>query len=148
VEIPQAWPVQVDDDSVKAFDKEPPDEDCVLAVSCHQWPAAGQKPSVASLVRSSLESDERSFVAIDSVVEETKIDIVLAWGQGRFIDPRFDRDACARLCIARRAEVQALLTFDFWASDLTRCDQLWSMFLATLQLGSRVADPLRGPPLS
>jgi len=61
------------DDCVKVFDKNPPDDDCTLAVSYHHWSAVGEKLSVASLVRSALESDERSFVAIDPVVEETKM---------------------------------------------------------------------------
>lgn len=148
LEIPEAWVVEVNDDCVKVFDRKPPDDECVLAVSHHHWPAAGQSLSVASLVRSVLESDERSFSAVDPVVEETRIDIVLAWAQGRFIDPRINREACARLCIARTAEIQALITFDFWLSDLAFCDPRWSMFLATLQLGQWVADPLRGPSLS
>jgi hypothetical protein len=69
-----------------------------------------------------LESEERSFLAIDPVIEETKIDIGLAWVQGTFIDPRINREAYARLCIARKAEIQALITFDFWSSDLAACD--------------------------
>jgi hypothetical protein len=148
LEIPQAWVVEPDDDGVKVFDKKPPDDDCTLTVSYHHWPAAGAKLSVASLVRSVLENDERSFFAIDPLVEQTRIDIVLAWAQGRFIDTRSNREACGRLCIARSAGIQALLTFDFWSSDLAACDPRWSMFLATLQLGQWVADPLRGPSLS
>lgn len=148
LEIPETWVVETNDDCVKVFDKNPPDDDCALAVSYHHWPAAAQKPSVASLVRGALESDERSFLTIDPVVEETKIEIVLAWTQGRFIDPRINREAYARLCIARKSEIQALVTFDFWASDLASCASQWNMFLATLQLGQWVADPLRGPSLS
>jgi len=136
------------DDCVKVFDKNPPDDDCTLAVSYHHWPAVGQKLSVGSLVRSALESDERSFVAIDPVVEETRIDIALAWAQGNFIDPRTNGKACSRLCIARKDQIQALITFDFWWSDLASCDVRWSMFLDTLQLGQWVTDPLRGPSLS
>ena len=149
VEVPETWVVEVADDCVKAYDKEPPDDDCVLAVSYHHWPAvAGQELRVASLVRSSLESDERSFLEITPVTEETHIDIGLAWAQGRFLDPRLDREAYARLCIARRQEIQALLTFDFWLSDLAWCHPQWTAFLASLQLGQQVADPLRGPTLS
>ncbi len=148
LEIPETWVVEMSDDCVKVFDKNPPDDDCTLAVSYHHWPAMGQKLSVASLVRSALESDERSFVTIDPVVEETKIDIALAWAQGKFIDSRTNGEACARLCIARKGEIQALITFDFWSSDLASCDPQWNMFLATLQLGQWVADPLRGPSLS
>jgi hypothetical protein len=148
LEIPETWVVEMSDDCVKVFDKNPPDDDCTLAVSYHHWPAIGQNLSVASLVRSALEGDERCFVTIDPIVEETKIDIALAWAQGTFIDPRTNGEACARLCIARKAQIQALLTFDFWLSDFASCDSQWRMFLATLQLGQWVADPLRGPSVS
>lgn len=148
LEIPDTWVVEPTDDCVKAFERKPPDDECVLAVSYHRWPAAGQQLSVGSLVRDALEADERSFLSIDPVVEETRIDIVLAWGQGRFIDARVNREAVSRLCLAREGEIQALITFDFWSSDLAVCDARWNMFLATLQLAQWVADPLRGPSLS
>ena len=73
---------------------------------------------------------------------------MLAWGQAKFIDPRVNREAYARLCIARKAEIQALITFDFWLPDLAWCAPQWNMFLATLQLGQWVTNPLRGPSLS
>jgi len=148
LEIPETWVVETNEDCVKVFDRKPPDDECVLALSYHHWPAIGQELTVGSLVRDALEKDERSFLSIDPVVEETKIDIVLAWAQGRFIDARVNREADARLCLARKAEIQALITFDFWSSDLAVCDTRWNMFLETLQLGQWVADPLRGPSLS
>lgn len=148
LEIPDTWVVEMTDDCVKVSDKNPPDDDCALGVSYHRWPAAGQKLSVASLVTSALEGDERAFRSIDPVIAQTKIDIELAWGQAQFVDPRIDREAYARLAIARKAEIQALITFDFWSADFARCDPLWKMFLATLELGQWVADPLRGPLLS
>jgi hypothetical protein len=64
------------------------------------------------------------------------------------VDARAGREACARLCIARKAGVQALLTFDFWLSDLEQCDVRWHGFLSSLQFGQWVADPTRGPVFS
>lgn len=148
VEVPDAWVVEVAEDCVKAFDKKPPDDDCVLAVSYHLWPRAGQSLSPASLVQSALESDERALREITPAIEDTRIDTTLAWAQGTFVDARIDREAYARLCIARREEIQALVTFDFWVSDLAWCHPQWTAILASLQLGQWVADPLRGPTLS
>lgn len=147
-EIPEVWVVEVADDCVKAFDRKPPGDECVLAASYHHWPAVGRNLAIGSLVRDVLEKDERSFLAIDPVVEDSKIDIILAWAQARFIDPRVNREALSRLCLARKAEIQALLTFDFWSSDLAQCDSNWNVFLATLQIGQWVQDPLRGPSLT
>jgi hypothetical protein len=148
LEYPETWIVEITDDCVELHDKKPPDDDCVLKVSYHPWPAAGRALSIASLVRSTLESDERSLTSIEPVVEEDHIDFVLAWGQGIFIDPSSSREACTRLCIARKDEIQGLLTFDFWRSDLESCDAYWRSFLSTLQLCQWVADPRAGPRLS
>jgi len=149
LEYPETWIVEVDEDCVKVYDRKPPDDECALGVSYHRWPAvSGKAPSVGRLVRTALANDERSFIALDPIIEETRIDIALAWAQGRFVDSRVGREACVRLCIARKAEIQALVTLDFWLSDLERCDARWHGFLSSLQLAQRVADPTRGPSLS
>ena len=149
LEYPETWVVEITDGCVKLHDKEPPDDDCVLGVSYHRWPpVTAPTLTVAALVRGAMEHDERKFVALDPIVEERRIDISLAWAQGRFIDPGASREACARLCIARKDEIQALITFDFWLADLDRCHAHWNDFLATLQLAQWVADPRAGPLLS
>lgn len=148
LEYPQHWVVDADDDCVKVHDKPPPDDDCVLGVSFHLWPREGAALSVASCVRSAMDGDERAFHTLDPIVEETRLDIALAWSQGRFIDPTAQREACSRTCLARKDEIQALVTFDFWLSDVEACDARWHAFLATLQLARWIEDPRRGPSVS
>ena len=148
LELPDTWTIEYTEDSVRVHDRPPPDDDCVLAVSYHRWPAIGHDLSAGSLVRSALENDLRTVTIDEPVVEENKIDIRLAWAQGRFTDARTHREACTRLCLARKAEVQAILTLDFWASDLARCHGYWTGFVSTLELAQRIDDPLRGPSLS
>ncbi len=149
LEYPEAWVVEIDDDCVRVYDNPPPDDECVFGVSYDHWPAAaGQSLSVASLVRASLENDPRSFTVIEPIGEEARIDTALAWAQSRFIDPRTGREACARLCIAQASGIQALLTFDFWLSDLDSRDLRWNALLASLQLAHWVVDPQRGSSLS
>jgi hypothetical protein len=145
LDYPESWVVDASDDWVKLHNRAPPEDECALGVSFHRWPLAGAALTVATLVREALECDERAFFRLDPLVEESRPDIALAWGEGRFIDPRVGREACARLCLARGAEIQALLTFDFWLSDLARCQAQWIAFLASLRLGQWVADPRRGP---
>jgi hypothetical protein len=147
LEYPERWHVLPADDCIKIHDKKPPKDDCVLAVSYHYWPPEGRELTVASLVASAFRDDERSFFTISPVVEENRIDFVLAWAEGRCIDAREKREACARLCLARKDEIQALVTFDFWLDDFARCDPLWHNFLASLQLAEWVADPRKGPVL-
>jgi hypothetical protein len=148
IDYPDTWFVEFTEDCAKVYDKKPPDDDCVFGVSYHYWPAVGRALSVGTLVRKTIDDDERSFIAVEGIVEEARMDLSLAWGQGTFIDSREKREACSRLCLARRDEIQALLTFDFWLTDLARCDPRWHAFLASLQLAEWVEDPLRGPVLA
>lgn len=147
LEYPEHWVVEAGDDCVNVHDKPPPDDDCVLGVSYHIWPPEGGSLPVAALVQSAMQGDERSFTTIDPVVAETRIDIELAWAEARFIDPGLGREACTRLCIARKADIQALLTFDFWYADLATFDPRWHAVLASLRLGVEIDDPRRGPAL-
>src|SRR5215471_2909131 len=61
LEYPAAWVVTFDDDCVKVRDRKPPDDNCVLGVSYHRWPAAGNALSVASLVGTALGASERPY---------------------------------------------------------------------------------------
>ena len=57
---------------------------------------------------------------------------------------RVNREAVTRLGIARKDELQVLITFDFWHSDLAACDGHRRDLLASMQLCQWVADPARG----
>jgi len=148
LEYPNTWIVEATDDCVKIHDKPPPDDDCVVGVSYHHWPVIGHQLPLALLVCEALKSEERPLLRTETIVEEARIDLTLAWGEGRFTDSRVNREACSRLCIARKAEIQALISFDFWLDDLTSCHAHWNVILASLQLDQWVADPQRGPSLS
>lgn len=95
-----------------------------------------------------LDGDERGFTSRSPIVEETRIDTQLAWGEGHFIDPNAKREACGRLCIARNGGIQALISFDFWLSDSSVCEAHWLKILSSLQLARWVEDPRRGPSYS
>lgn len=151
LEYPDAWVVRPAEDSVRVHDKAPPEDDCVLAVSYLRlsfgvdWSGL----PVSELVAAAIESDARPFHRRDPVLEESRIDADLAWGQCAFRDAaQREREALARICIARCPPVQALLTFDFWLSDLPRCDEAWRSVLASLRLAEWVEDPRAGPRLA
>lgn len=80
LEYPGAWYTEATDDCFKLHDKKPPDDECVLAVSYHHWPAIGREISVAALVRDTLAKDERSLRALEPIHEQSHVDFVLAWG--------------------------------------------------------------------
>jgi hypothetical protein len=148
LEYPATWVVAFDGDSVKVRDAKPPDDNIVLGVSYHRWPAIGQGLSVASLVPTALGAGNSPYTHVGPVVEETRMDLTLAWVAARSIDPKESREACTRLCLARRGEIQALLTCAFWLADEATFDPCWHNFLATLQLAEWVEDPTKGPAVA
>jgi hypothetical protein len=148
LEYPESWVMVPTPDCVKVHDRQPPDDDCTLGVSYHRWPAAGNGLSVARLVEESRRTDPRALRALTPIVTESRLDMELAWGEGLFEDATAHREACGRLCLARRAGIQALLTFDFWTADRSRCEDVWGTVIGSLWLAEWIADPRKGPSLS
>ena len=149
IDYPDAWHMQITDDSVELHDRAPPDNDFVFGLSWHRWPLLPQAQiPLAQRVRAAIDGDERKLNVIEPVVEETRIDTQFAWIHAEFIDPATGREACARLAIGRKADVQALLTFDFWRSDQAACKLRWNAILASMQLARWVDDPHKGPVFS
>ena len=145
-DYPQSWVVAADDDSIKLYDRAPPDDDCRLAVSYLRlapidW--GGLKP--ATLVEAGIRGDERPIDMWGPIHEGERGDLELAWRESGFIDPVEDREAKTRMCIARRSNIQCLITFDFWVADRPRCAQVWETVLDTLRLAEYIDDPTRGP---
>jgi hypothetical protein len=145
-DFPADWVVLPDPDSIKFRDREPPDDDCVLAVSYLRLPPIDWTAlPLARLVEEATRADTRAVEAWEEIVTARRIDLELAWRQGRFIDRTLQRRALTRLGLARRKTVQALLTMDFWESDLDRFAPVWDLVLDTLELDEPIADPHRGP---
>src|SRR5207249_3004642 len=53
-------------------------------------------------------------------------------------------EASSRACLARGANIQPLITLDYWLDDAQRVEPVWDEVLRTLQLGQYVKDPTRG----
>ena len=135
--------------SVRFHDKEPPDDDSRLEVSYLRLPPidwSGCK--LAALVETAISGVERPIHTWGRIMEMRRGHLDLAWREVGFVDPGENREARSRLCVARRGNLQCLITFDFWAADLPRCEAAWETVLETLELGEFVADPQRGPMVS
>jgi hypothetical protein len=144
-DFPQDWVVVPDSDSIKVYDKEPPKDDCVLAVSYLRIPAIDWSGlPLASLVEQASKGDSRPISEWGEIAELRRGDLEVAWREMRFIDPGEKREALSRFCLARRGTVQALITFDFWETDQQRCQAVWEIVLKSLELDEHIADPTVG----
>jgi hypothetical protein len=144
-DFPQDWVIVPDSDSIKLHDKPPPDDDCVLAVSYLRLPPIDWSGlSLVTLVEQTSKHDTRPVYQWDEIIEDRRGDLEIAWRQMRFIDPTEKREALSLFCLARRRQVQALITFDFWETDRQRCEAVWQTVLKSLELDEFIQDPTVG----
>jgi hypothetical protein len=148
-DYPKDWIVSLAEDSVKLYDREPPDDESCLAVSYLRLPPFDWSGlPLRTLLQGACSTDERSIDTFGPVTEIRRLDLELAWHEMSFVDSAQQRDARSRVAMARRSNIQCLLTFDFWAADLEACSAAWEIVLETLELGEFVRDPSRGPVVS
>jgi len=148
-DFPQDWVVIPDEDSIKFYDKQPPDDDCCLAVSYMRLPPGDwDSLPLSSLVEAATTGDTRPIDNFGPIKEERRGMMTIAWREMRFIDPAQHRDCFSRLALAREGRIQALLTFEYWADDALRGRRVWKTVLGNLQLGDWIDDPTRGPVIT
>jgi hypothetical protein len=145
-DYPRRWIVRGDPDSIKFYDKEPPGDDCVLAVSYLRIPPIDWSDlPLSKLVLEATRGDSRKVERWDDVVETRRIDLEIAWRQGRYIDSKENRPALTLLCLGRRRRVQSLITMDFWEEHAKRFSRTWNVVLNSLQLDEPIENPFLGP---
>ncbi len=83
-ECPASWIVAPAEDCVKLFGREPPDDECTLAVSYLMIPVMDWSDlPVSRLVRTALEGDERQFLEVSPIQCERRLSLEMGWCEGR-----------------------------------------------------------------
>ena len=144
--FPQDWVVEPGSDSINLHDKKPPDDDCRLAVSLMRLPPIDWSGlRLSTLVQQILDGDERDVQQTGEIVEERRGDLEIAWAEVRFADPNSDnREAFSRICLGREANIQCLITFDFWVDDAPNLRPVWDEVMRSLELNRYISDPTVG----
>jgi hypothetical protein len=144
-DIPQKWVVVPDSENVKIYDKQPPKDDCALIVSYLRLPPIdwSDLPLTTQLTEAT-KNPEQHYTQAGNITEMRRADLEIAWHEMHFMDEKEQREAISRICIGRRKLIQCLITFDFWASDIGRCNPVWQTVLETLTLGQIIHDPTIG----
>ena len=146
IDYPEDWVVIPDDDSIKFYNKQPPDDDTCLAVSyMHLPPVDLSGLPITEMLKVALDGDTRPVYARSEPVIIKRDDLELAWFEVSFIDPAQQRDCRSRLCIGRGSYIQPLLTMEIWTDEMDLYGPVWDEVLESLQLGVYIEDPTRGP---
>lgn len=144
-DFPDSWLVIPDErGTIKFHDKPPPDDDCTLAMSVMRLPPGDWSGLTLPFL---VAQDERSLTARGPIYPGTRTDLDLAWTEVEFEDGTQDRrKARSRICLARAANIQPLLTFDFWDDDAAKFGPAWDEILRSLRVAEPILDPALGQP--
>lgn len=141
LDYPEDWTLNFGQDSLRLTDRETEEaSDCLFQVSIHrllhglEW---SQIP-LETMVGESTAGDERGVEWSGQLIVEERPDFELAWTHGHFFDPKEEREAISRFCIARRGALMALITMDFWTDTAPTFDPVWRNVLSTLRLGQHL----------
>ena len=141
-EFPGSWLVIPGEDSIKFYNKKPPDDDCILQLSVLHLPPEIDWSGypVAKLLNDVTKDDERGSISRGEIKRELRQNFELAWLQTSFIDPNEQREARGRSCLVRGGTVQAFLTLDYWPEHADWVEPVWDEVLSTLRIGQYIKD--------
>lgn len=145
-DIPSGWVVvPAEGGSICFYDRQPPDDNCRLQLSVMRLPPIRdwRELPLPKLLTDVLAADDRECISQSEVVYVDRADLELAWIEFVFIDPGEKREAHSRCCLARGANIQPLITMEFWSDEAERYAPVWDEVLRSLQLGVYIKDPLR-----
>lgn len=154
IDVPKSWVMTFETDessgrtTLVLTDRPSPKDDCRLQVTALYTPPGidWSDLSLTQLLEHATSGpDENEVLGRSLAVHEQRRDLELVWIETRFIDPGEKREARSRTCLARRDEVHALLTLDYWPEDGRRFLPIWIEIMRSLRLGEYVEDPTRGP---
>lgn len=147
--FPQAWVVVPEVDAIHLYDGQPPDDNCRLAVSYLRLPSLDWSGlPLSQLLETMVNGDEREIVEKGKPTQLRRNNLDIAWTEIRFMDPGEGREACCRLCLGRGANVQSLITLDFWPEDKQRLEPVWHEVIRSLELGRYIDDPTTGASIN
>jgi hypothetical protein len=144
-DFPADWVFVPDNRSLKFYDRQPPEDSCLLEVSVFHLPAGIDWSGLPlpQLLAETIEGDRSDVVSRGEIVHVKRGDLEIAWIETRYIDPTEHREACSRCCLARRSQIQPLITLAFWPEDSDRLAPVWDEMVRSLRLGEYVTPPIR-----
>jgi hypothetical protein len=144
-DVPLDWVMELDEKSVKFYDRQPPADNCRLEVSLLRHPQIDWSGlPLDELLRNSaaINSDEK--IRGEDIQRQSRPAVDLAWVEKVFIDPQEHKPARSRIALARGANCHALITLDFWAADAERVIPVWDEVIRSIDMGLKVQDPTIG----
>ena len=143
-DILQGWVIEPGKKgSIKVLDRPSPDDDCTIEMTVFylreeiDWSGL----PVGRLIQEVGGEEDHEVLERIAPQEFTRDGMTVAWSGTRYIDPEEKREACGRTLMARKWNIQPLITCAFWADQAPRVGKAWDILLKTLILGDYIEDP-------
>jgi hypothetical protein len=144
--VPEGW-LLAQLEPLELHDQPPPNDNARLTLSFWRLPPGidwSGLPLAQMLSDAVKGGSKHKILTHGELVKSPRTDLELVWTQYQFRDPKEKREAYSRVALARGWNVQVLVTFDFWVSDLEKFKPAWDEVLRSLQLGRHIDDPTKG----
>jgi len=134
-EYPKDWIVKPSDQSICFYDAEPPADQCMLEFSILPLDFAvdWSKLPLEEMIRQAVGAESGSCEPAN-IRTLRRGEIKIVWLEHEFMEPVEKRPAISRCGLASRADVMALITFNFWPEHRDEAETVWSGILETLRL--------------
>jgi len=143
-DYPSNWIVQSTPKYVFLFDRYPPDDQCLLAVSWRRVPIRGLALSAAGLLNKLAPIETRPADDRGEIVRVFRPPLEAAWTESRFIEPLYGNEVATRISVARADRTQAIFLLDYRPGTEFTVDTVWKTLIDTLAIGDFVEDPVSG----
>ena len=143
-DIPHEWIVYSPRRHVFVIDRFPPDNRCMVAISCRRVSSEVMAISLFNILEEWIKGEDRQVLDRSEPCRFHRWPLEAAWLQLRVIDPKLCRERVTRVCVARADRTQALIVFDFEPDDELPMDGAWNTLMDTLAVGDYIEDAVTG----
>lgn len=143
-DIPREWIVYSPRTHVFAIDRFPPDNRCLMAISCRRVSSEVMAIPLRRILEEWVLAEDRSIVETSEPVYFFRWPLQAAWMQVSVTGTEPGQDKSTRVCVARADRTQALIILDFHSIDEPEVETAWSTLMDTLVVGDYISDPRSG----
>lgn len=146
-EVPREWILVPTETSIKAHEKQPPDDDIVLEASVIHAPPRDWSDLPLLFLLQGMLANQGNPVKPEDVIQVKRPAIQFAWTEYRQFHEKEQREAIWRTCVVRGGYLHGLITYGFWPEALELANKVWKDVLDSLQIAQFFKDPAMGPRL-
>ncbi len=143
-DYPSNWIVRPTPKYIFLFDRYPPDDHCLLAVSWRRVPIRGLALSTAGLLEKLAPMETRPADHRGDIIRLFRPPLEAAWTETRFIEPLYGNEVSTRISVARADRTQAVLLMDYRPGSEFAADKTWKILMDTLVVGEYIEDAATG----